>query len=166
VGIFGNQQRIPFAAVNHRSMANYREGWVRHHLHPLQCLREAQLRPFLLAMRDDGYLIDDFATNGILLPTLPSQSILTGQPLHAGGHPNYNAQILDELNFIRVFCESVRSDSQRRKMAMRALRGSQERAHRAIARQRSGHVDRVKLRGKTDVDLDRTLDRLFAGTGL
>ena len=124
-------------------------------------MRDDMLGPFLLAMRDDGFHIDDFRTNGILLPALPSQSILSGQPLHMGGHPNYNAQILDELQFIRRFCESIRPDSQRRKLALRGLRGSQERTRSAILRQQSGHVDRIVLNGRTDGDLDRAIDRLM-----
>lgn len=153
--------RIAFALVNRPSHSGYREGWVRHHLYPLQCLRDLTLAPFLFSMRDDGFHMDDFATNGILLPALPSQSILSGQPLHMGGHPNYNAQILDELQFIRRFCESIRTDSQRRKLALRGLRGSQDRTRCAILRQQSGHVDRVILMGRTDGDLDRIIDRLM-----
>ena len=117
--------------------------------------------PFLFAMRDDGFHTDDFGTNGILLPALPSQSILSGQPLHMGGYPNYNAQILDELQFTRRFCESIRTDSQRRKLALRGLRGSQDRTRCAILRQQSGHVDRIILMGRTDGDLDRIIDRLM-----
>ena len=112
-------------------------------------------------MRDDGFHIDDFETNGILLPVLPSESYLTGQPLHKGGHPNYNAQILKELSFIRRFCETIRTDSQRRKLALVALQRTQDRARFAITRQQSGHVDRVILNGKTDRDLDRLIDRLI-----
>ncbi len=154
--------RVPFASVNRPDMPNYREGWVRHHLHSLQCMRDAALAPFLLAMRSDGFHMDDFATNGVLLPALPSQSILSGQPLHLGGHPNYNAQIIDELHFIRSFCESIRPDSQRRRLALRGLRGSQDRTRHAITRQRCGHVDRVILNGPTDDDLDALIDRLIA----
>jgi A nuclease family of the HNH/ENDO VII superfamily with conserved AHH len=154
--------RVPFASVNRPDTPNYREGWVRHHLHSMQCLRDAALAPFLLAMRDDGFHMDDFDTNGILLPALPSQSFLSGQPLHLGGHPNYNAQIIDELHFIRKFCESIRSDSRRRKIAMGGLRGSQDRTREAILSQRAGHVDRVILTGPTDGDIDALIDRLFA----
>ena len=161
MGVFSRIKHIPFASVNQPDKAGYREGWVRHHLHPLQCMRDDMLGPFLFAMRDDGFHIDDFGTNGILLPALPSQSILSGQPLHIGGHPNYNAQILNELQFIRRFCESIRTDSQRRKLALRGLRGSQDRTRCAILRQQSGHVDRVILMGRTDGDLDRIIDRLM-----
>jgi hypothetical protein len=153
--------RVPFASVNRPNTPTYREGWVRHHLHSLQCMRDSALAPFLLAMRDDGFHMDDFETNGVLLPVLPSQSILSGQPLHLGGHPNYNAQIIDELHFIRSFCESIRPDSRRRRIALSGLRGSQDRTRDAIMSQRCGHVDRVILKGATDDDLDALIDRLI-----
>ncbi len=152
--------RIAFASVNKPGQSGYREGWVRHHVHPMQCMRDATLAPFLSSMRDDGFHLDDFETNGILLPALPSQSIVSGQPLHLGGHPNYNVQIIDELHFIRTFCESIKTDSRRRNVAMCCLRGSQTRARKAIMSQRWGHVDRVVLNGRTDGDLDILIRRL------
>jgi A nuclease family of the HNH/ENDO VII superfamily with conserved AHH len=158
--------RVPFASVNKLGDVHYREGWVRHHVHPIQCLRDAMLAPFLLAMRDEGFHIDDFETNGVLLPALPSQSILSGKPLHLGSHPNYNVQMIGELNAIRKFCESIRPDSKRRVVALRGLRGSQTRARAAILNQRGGHVDRVVLSGRTDGDLDRLIDRIFASNGV
>lgn len=125
-------------------------------------MRDESLAPFLRAMRVDGFHLDDFATNGVLLPGLPTQSRLSGRPLHMGGHPRYNAQIIDELHFIRKFCESIRSDSRRRMVALRGLRGSQCRARSAILTQSSDHVDHVNLSGRTDCDLFNMIDRMFA----
>ena len=95
--------RVPFASVNLPGNILYREGWVRHHLMPLQCIRDATLGPFLWKMRSQCFFIDDFNRNGILLPTLPSQAKLTGLPLHLGGHRNYNSRIIAEINAIRIF---------------------------------------------------------------
>lgn len=124
-------------------------------------MRDPDIAPFLLAMRDDGFHLDDFNTNGVLLPALPSQSVSSGLPLHLGGHVQYNAQIIAELHAIRTFCESIRSPSCRRKVALRGLRGSQKRARLAIVDQRAKHMDRVVLNGRTDGDLDGLIDRLF-----
>lgn len=161
MGAISYNRRKPFSTVNRPSCLNYREGWVRHHLHPMQCMRDANLAPFLLAMRDDGFHLDDFETNGVLLPGLPSQSISSGLPLHFGGHLRYNHQIIAELQSIRTFCESVRSHARRRKLALSGLRGSQNRARLAIVQQRAGHMDRVVLNGRTDGDLDALIDRLL-----
>ncbi len=154
--------RKPFQTVNRPGTPNYREGWVRHHLHPMQCMRDADLAPFLIAMRDDGFHLDDFTTNGVLLPALPSQSKSSGLPLHLGGHAQYNAQIISELHAIRAFCESIRSQACRRKVALHGLRGSQKRARLAIIEQQAKHMNRVVLNGRTDGDLDMLIDRMFA----
>lgn len=161
MGAIDFQRRTPFSTVNRPGTLNYREGWVRHHLHPMQCMRDATLAPFLLAMRDAGFYLDDFDTNGVLLPALPSQSLSSGLPLHLGGHGQYNAQIIAELHSIRIFCESIRSHGCRRKLALRGLRGSQNRARLAILHQRAGHMNHVDLSGRTDRDLDRLIDQLF-----
>lgn len=153
--------RMPFALVNVPGTSTYSEGFVRHHLIPMQCLTDRMLGPFLFTLRDVGFTIDDFATNGLLLPLLPSLSKSSGLPLHLGGHRNYNAQIISELQAIRRFCESIRSDSTRRRFAMAAIRGLQMRARLVILGQHAEHVDRVILRGKTDGDIDGLIDRLF-----
>lgn len=162
MGSLNVNQRRPFSTVNRPGTPDYREGWVRHHLHPMQCMRDAKLAPFLLAMRDDGFHLDDFTTNGVLLPALPSESVSSCLPLHLGSHVHYNAQIIDELHAIRAFCESIRSPACRRNVALRGLRGSQKRARLAIVNQRAEHMNRVVLSGHTDGDLDRLIDRLFA----
>ena len=153
--------RVPFASVNLPGNILYREGWVRHHLMPLQCIRDATLGPFLWKMRSQCFFIDDFNRNGILLPTLPSQAKLTGPPLHLGGHRNYNSRIIAEINAIRIFCEMVRTESHRFEIALGGLRSLQKRVHDAIVTQRVDHVDRVILSGRTDRDLDALIDRLF-----
>ena len=153
--------RVPFATVNLPGDMFYREGWVRHHLMPMQCLRDATLGPFLSKMRSQRFYIDDFNRNGILLPTLPSQSKLTGLPLHLGGHRNYNLRIIAEMTAIRVFCESIRTESRRLEIALSGLCSLQKRVRDAIVTQRVDHVDRVILRGRTDSDLDTLIDRLF-----
>ena len=153
--------RVPFASVNLPGDILYREGWVRHHVMPMQCIRDPTLGPFLSKMRSQRFYIDDFNKNGILLPTLRSQSKLTGLPLHRGGHRNYNARIIAERNAIRVFCEPIRTESYRLEIALSGLCSLQKRVRYAIVTQRVDHVDRVILRGRTDSDLDALIDRLF-----
>ena len=156
------KMHVPFASVNSSSSPSYREGWARHHIAPVQCKRDAALAPFLLTLREDGFCMDDFVTNGVLLPMLPSQSKISGLPLHLGGHPEYNARFIEELNPIRVFCESIRSDSRRREVALSGVRGLQDRARKLITTQRAGHINRVVLKGCTDADVDGLITRLFA----
>ncbi len=156
------KRHVPFASVNLLGDPAYREGWVRHHLVPLQCLGDAMLRPFLLALRDECFHMDDFPTNGILLPVLPSVGKSDKLPVHIGGHRNYNRRIINDLHAIRVFCESIRSESRRRKVAKAGLSGQQDRVRKAILDEGASHVDRVSLDRPTDHRLDALIDRLFA----
>jgi A nuclease family of the HNH/ENDO VII superfamily with conserved AHH len=160
MGVATQQPRIPFASVNLAHDVVYQEGLVRHHLAPSQSFRDPELRPFLLKLQIDGLHMDDFATNGILLPAIPSISKSTGLPIHVGGHPNYNLRIINELRAIRVSCESIRGDSQRRRSAVSGIRALQDRARKAIINQHSGHVDRVVLSHPSDDSLDALIDRL------
>jgi hypothetical protein len=105
--------------------------------------------------------MNDSATNGILLPVIPSLNKSTGLPLHVGGYPNYNKRAIEELRAIRVSCESIRGDSQRRTSAVSKVRALQDGARDAIVRQRSGHVDRVVLSHPADASLDALIDRLY-----
>jgi A nuclease family of the HNH/ENDO VII superfamily with conserved AHH len=162
MGVIDLRLRLPFAAVNLPNDLFYREGWVRHHVTPLQCIRDAVLGPFLLRMRDSGFHMDDFRTNGILLPTLSNDGKLSGLPVHIGGHPNYNLRIMTELHAIRSISESLRSESRRFEFALSGLRGLQKWARSAIINQGAGHVDRVILCGRTDEDIDALIDRAFA----
>ena len=165
MGAINRNLRVPFGAVNLSHDRTYREGWVRHHLVPLQSLRDLTLQPFLSSLGEDGFHMDDFHTNGILLPTLQSVGKFAGLPVHFGGHPNYNARIIDELQAIRGICESIRAGSRRREIALIGVRGLQRRLRDVIANQRSGHVDRVVLSGRTDGDLDALIDRMIAQKG-
>lgn len=154
--------RIRFASVNLWGDPDYREGMVRHHNLPLQTQSHRDLGPFLESLRDDGLHIDDFATNGVLLPMLTSVSQATNLPVHFGGHPNYNAQIIERLQVIRVFCESIRLDSRRRNMALAGVRGVQKRARAAIIGQRVGHIDHVRLVEPGTANLIAEIDQMLA----
>jgi A nuclease family of the HNH/ENDO VII superfamily with conserved AHH len=162
MGGFKLRPRISFASVNLVGRSGYQEGMYRHHLTPSQSLRDPDLRPFLLALRADGVHMDDFTTNGILLPAVPSISKSSGLPLHIGGHPNYNARIIEQLHAIRTTCESIRGDSRRGESAVRRVRELQDRVRDAIIFQRSGHIDRVILDQPNDASLDALIDRLHA----
>lgn len=135
---------------------------VRHHMMPLQTQRHPELGPFLYSSHADGFHIDDFATNGMLLPLLSSVGRAKSLPVHFGGHPRYNEQIIVRLQTIRVFCESIRSDRLRRQMALVAVRGVQKRAKDAIVHQGVDHVDYVNLAEPAATNLVEQIARLVA----
>jgi A nuclease family of the HNH/ENDO VII superfamily with conserved AHH len=135
---------------------------VRHHLIVQQALRDEMLKPFLTRMSEDGFQVDDFRTNGLLLPCLPSLSRKTGLPLHWGPHPRYNAKVIQELHLIRVSAESMRADSHGRRQAFDALRSLQGKLRATLTCGPALPVRRVSLIGATAAQQVRVVDDLFA----
>ncbi len=134
---------------------------MRHHALTLESSRDPVLGPFVRALRKVGFHIDDFTTNGILLPTLTRDSRASGLPVHVGGHPNYNVQVGNELHALRRVCESFRTDSLRFEFALRGVRALQARIRKALANQGGEHINNVRLCHPTDQSLDALIDRLF-----
>jgi A nuclease family of the HNH/ENDO VII superfamily with conserved AHH len=158
----GTHHRLPFAAVNRRGDPGYREGWEKHHELPNQCTRDPALGPFIDSLGAFGFFIDDFKTNGILLPALPSISRASGLPLHVGGHAVYNARVMARMHEIRMACEMMPGDASRRRLAVRGLRFFQAELRQAIANQRGGTLDDLPIRGASDRDMDALIDILYS----
>lgn len=153
--------RLPFAAVNRRGDANYQEGWQRHHLVPKQCGSDSDLGPFLNALRLRNLFIDDFTTNGIMLPALDSLSRENGLPLHVGGHAAYNVRVMTQLHAIRMSCERVQAP-QRHTLAVMGIRALQAQLRESIQNQSGGVLDSIPIRGRSDRDIDSLIGTLFA----
>jgi hypothetical protein len=92
--------KLNFAMVNTRGSRDFIEGWQRHHLIPKQCTRDARTRGFFSVMHNVGFRLNDFRTNGILLPSTQAQAALASLPVHSGPHPEYNLRIIDAVGFI------------------------------------------------------------------
>jgi hypothetical protein len=86
--------------VNTRGSLEFVEGWQRHHLIPQQCIRDARTRSFFSVMHGQGFRLNDFSTNGILLPTTHVQAALSRLPVHSGPHPEYNLKIIDAIGLL------------------------------------------------------------------
>jgi hypothetical protein len=61
----------------------------------------SQFYPFVGDLRRGGIDLDDFETNGLLLPCREATAIRTRRPLHRGPHPRYNDIITAYLELIR-----------------------------------------------------------------
>jgi hypothetical protein len=144
---------VPFASVNRRGDCGYREGWQRHHLVPNEIRHHADLRPFWERLTHEGFSLDDFETNGLLLPAFESVARSSQLPLHFGGHAHYNRVVGDCIQAIRNSCEVIRRDRVRQKLAVMRVRQLRCELRRAIARQGSGSID-IVLAGPTDCDID------------
>lgn len=157
---------VPFGTVNLCGTATYIEGMVRHHLIVQQALRDDTLKPFLTKMGEGGFQIDDFRTNGLLLPCLPSLSRKTGLPLHWGPHPRYNAKVIQELHVIRISAESIRADSERRHQAFNDIRSLQGRLRATLICGFAGPVKRIVLAGVTTLQQVKVVDDLFVSESI
>lgn len=79
-----------------------KSGFQKHHLIPVQLLKErAFLRMFEMA-EQAGFDARDFKSNGIYLPAREKLAIESGRPLHRGPHPKYNALVGQRLGMIEA----------------------------------------------------------------
>lgn len=154
--------RLPFAAVNRRGFPDYREGWNRHHLQPVQCMREALLAPFVSRLGEAGFFLDDFNSNGVMLPALDSVSRMSGLPLHVGGHPAYNRRVILRMQDIRLTCELVVGEQKRVCFAIFLMRQLQAELRHAILNQGAETLDHMTIRNPAHRDREQLIDLLFA----
>lgn len=90
---------MPFRSVNRRGSAAYDRDLHRHHLLPRQL---ASRRCFGRFCADIGpaLAMDDFRSNGLLLPATESAVLRTALPLHRGPHPAYSAMVFERVGAI------------------------------------------------------------------
>lgn len=153
---------VPFAAVNRRGDPQHREGWHRHHIYPLSLRHHSRLGAFLGALRGAGFSLDDFESNGMLLPALDSIARKAAQPLHAGPHPRYNRYVVERLEMLRCACERVRTVSRREALALLGLQTLQLTLRAVIGSYGYGSIDGIVLAGSTDGDLDHAVKGILA----
>jgi A nuclease family of the HNH/ENDO VII superfamily with conserved AHH len=151
---------VSFVSVNRRKSRGYREGWERHHILPVQSRRDASLRPFLSAMAELGFALEDFTTNGILLPCMIDIAGQTGLPLHVGGHPRYNLQVLSRMQAIRSTCETIPNTSERRRQGLIRLRRLQCDIRHAICSPSLPHIDQLILSTLAHPSVTTMIDRI------
>jgi hypothetical protein len=151
-----------FASVNRPNCPRFREGWERHHVIARQCLHDRVLGPFLTALHPYGFAIDDFATNGILLPALPSIAEQTGLPLHRGPHPRYNSGVMERVDEIRRAALWIDGSDRRGRFAVGTLRALQALLVGRIVAKGSRTIDAIRLCDQPHLDLDEAVDRFLA----
>ena len=57
-----------FSAVNRTGSVNFRKGWQKHHLLPRQLMSRRCLASMITSIGSAGLSLDDFDSNGVLLP--------------------------------------------------------------------------------------------------
>lgn len=93
---------LPFRAVNLRDQPGFDPGMQRHHLLPMQLLRQNCTAAMFRAVGRDRLRFDDFRRNGLLLPATDRSALRVGLPLHRGPHPTYNALVTERVGQIEA----------------------------------------------------------------
>ncbi len=104
---------IPFSQINRPNDANHRPNYQRHHLIPRQARLESGLQNIFHSLQDGGFNLEDFETNGILLPSCENEALRTGWPLHRGPHPRYNEIVIERLVHISKLGDQIDKPAER-----------------------------------------------------
>jgi hypothetical protein len=74
----------------------------RHHLLPMQLLRQGGTAALFHAVGRDQLRFDDFRRNGLLLPATDRSALRVGLPLHRGPHRTYNEMVSERVGQIEA----------------------------------------------------------------
>ena len=91
---------IRFCDINRLNSVGHKPHYQRHHLIPRQAGAESDFRCVFQVLADDGFNLEDFGRNGILLPSCEKEAMRTGRPLHRAPHPLYNEIVMKRLSRI------------------------------------------------------------------
>lgn len=98
----GERDWLPFRAVNLRDRPGFDPGMQRHHLLPMQLLRQGGTAGLFKAVGRDRLRFDDFRRNGLLLPATDRSALQVGLPLHRGPHRTYNELVSERVGQIEA----------------------------------------------------------------
>lgn len=80
----------------------------RHHLLPHQLQTDRRLSALFDALRQGRVSLDDFRSNGLLLPALEKAAMVLGLPLHRGPHLRYNEVVAERFGQIEASWQNSR----------------------------------------------------------
>lgn len=160
---------LPFRAVNLRDRPGFDPGMQRHHLLPMQLLRQGGTAELFRAVGRDRLRFDDFRRNGLLLPATDGSALRVGLPLHRGPHRTYNELVSERVGQIEAGWARNRSAMPRVAVNDAVLR--LELLQRALRRRLLDQRRRIRLSRKdplgmgTDfTELDALVDDLWPAT--
>lgn len=104
---------IRFSSVNRPGDRNYRPNYHRHHLIPRQAATQPSLVSIFKDLSRRGFDLDNFHTNGILLPCNEEEAIKSKRALHRGPHPHYNDVVISRMVAISKLSEGIQSRDRR-----------------------------------------------------
>lgn len=142
-------------------------GFQRHHLIPLALLHRPQMAAMFDHLRVDGFLLQQFGSNGLVLPACEATALWSGHALHRGPHQGYNDVVAARVERIRVYfaAQSHADLCAARRTAVMRLRLLQDATRRALTDRHGGTFwlnrhDPMRLFADRPY-LDDAIDRLF-----
>lgn len=99
---------LSFRAMNRRDRPGYNPGLQRHHILPMQLLRQPGTLGLFRALGRDRLPFDDFRRNGLLLPANDQSALQIGLPLHRGPHHGYNQLVSERVGQIEAAWANAR----------------------------------------------------------
>lgn len=79
-----------------------RTGFQRHHLVPIALLQRPQMATMFEHLRDEGFMLQNFGRNGLVLPACEDAALLSGHALHRGPHHGYSDVIAARVERVRA----------------------------------------------------------------
>jgi hypothetical protein len=142
-------------------------GFQRHHLIPVALLRRTQMAAMFEALRSEGFALQRFDLNGLVLPASERTALQSGHALHRGPHHGYSDVVAARVECVRAhFATQAPGDPHTaRRVAIMRLRLLQDATRRALTdRHRLGfwlsRRDPMRLFADRPY-LDAAIDKLF-----
>lgn len=144
-----------------------RPGFQRHHLVPIALLQRPQMASMFDHLRREGFALEQFVRNGLILPANEAAALHCGHALHRGPHRGYSDVVAARVEHVRAhFAAEAETDlGAARRTAVMRLRLLQDATRRALTdRHGAGFWLNRRDPMRLFVDrpyLDTAIDRLF-----
>lgn len=111
-----------------------RRGFQRHHLVPIALIQRPQMAAMFDQLRPEGFALQHFDRNGLILPASEVAALRLGHALHRGPHHGYSDVVTARVERIRVhFSAQAPADLRAaRRTAVMRLRLLQDAVRRAL----------------------------------
>ncbi|RYD42393.1 MAG: hypothetical protein EOP63_13035 [Sphingomonadales bacterium] len=144
-----------------------RTGFQRHHLIPIALLQRAQMNAMFEQLHGEGFALQHFGRNGLMLPACERAALRSGHALHRGPHHGYSEVIAARVETIRAHfaLQAPHSPRMARRTAVMRLRLLQDTTRGALTdRHGAGFWLNRRDPMRLFVDrpyLDDAIDKLF-----
>lgn len=144
-----------------------RNGFQRHHLIPIALLQRSQMTAMFEQLHGEGFALQHFGRNGLMLPSCEPVALRFGHALHRGPHHDYSDVITARVETIRAHFASLAPVDLRaaRRTAVMRLRLLQDTTRRALTDRHGAGFwlnrrDPMRLFADRPY-LDEAIDKLF-----